>query len=458
MAQIFSNTLKNPAQKALSNKMDTSPLAGFKAPSSTPYTPNTKIGGVTTTPMIKQSSLDAAYSRPAATQPAPAKPQATQPTTSPTPASTPTTLTFNGKGLPATLPVANTQTPSAPINPAPTAPTAPQAPGITQSGLIQRAIDLQKQSADFSQKLGQAQTDVRNNPNYSLDTGIGRAGALQQSYGLQGQNLASQANTAASLAGMVAPVSQFGLLTNPLSGQAISPNAGGNLNPLNNISSIASQVISGQISPSEARTMGGTVGNWGAVLNSEIMKQNPNANLAQLEGAYSAKQANAQLGGTATQQAYGSIYDKALNDYANLQQSVGNVDEFGALLTSNMAAGGINPSDIRFANQTIAQIRGQLSSGAQAQFDTTMEALKSKISGMLAIGGSETPTALTAGAQRIIDGSLPLSALQDVLSRIETEGQIMLKLQADKVNNAKANLSAGAVPTSASTGEGLYNF
>lgn len=157
---------------------------------------------------------------------------------------------------------------------------------------------------------------------------------------------------------------------------------------------------------------------------------------------YNAQAQNTITSGTATPEAYRGIYQNALNDYTNLQQSVQNVDQFGNLLTSNMTSGGINPSDVKYANQTLAQIRGQLSSGAQAQYDTTLAALKSKVSGMLSVGGNETPTAITADAQKILDGSLPLSALNDVLSRIQTEGNILLTNQANKVNTAKSGTMA----------------
>ena len=90
---------------------------------------------------------------------------------------------------------------------------------------------------------------------------------------------------------------------------------------------------------------------------------------------------------------------------------------------------------------------GQLSSGAQAQYDSTLAALRSKVSGLLAIGGSEIPTALTADSQKILDGSLPLSQLNDVLSRISQEGNILLTNQANLVNTARAGTLGGGTST-----------
>lgn len=172
-------------------------------------------------------------------------------------------------------------------------------------------------------------------------------------------------------------------------------------------------------------------------------------------GSAAAGQHNAALASSATPDAYNSIYQGALSDYTNLTQSVQNVDGFGNLLTSNMTSGGINPTDVKYANKTLAQIRGQLSSSAQAQYDTTLAALRSKISGMLSIGGNETPTAITADAHKILDGSLPLNQLNDVLNRIQGEGNILLTNQAAKVNAAKAGtMGPGASAPAPAAGGG----
>lgn len=192
--------------------------------------------------------------------------------------------------------------------------------------------------------------------------------------------------------------------------------------------------------------------NLSGQLQSAVQAANPNFNYATAAGNAAANQSNAALSGTATPTAYNSIYQQALGDYTNLQQSVQNVDQFGNLLTSNMTSGGINPTDVKYANQTLSQIRSQLSSSAQAQYDTTLAALRSKISGMLSVGGNETPTAITADAQKILDGTLPVSQLSDVLSRIQAEGNILLTTQGQKVNDAKSGTQGSTPGTAGSSG------
>lgn len=159
---------------------------------------------------------------------------------------------------------------------------------------------------------------------------------------------------------------------------------------------------------------------------------NFNTNVAAGIGA--ANQSNAQAGNTAAVNAGVSAYNSAYQDYLNVGQSVDTIDSFGQLLLSN--AGGINPYDARFANQTLSTIRQQLSGSQQAQFDSTLAALKSKVSGLLSVGGNETPTNLTNDANSIINGSVSLGALQDTLNRIKQEGQSIKNIAAQKANTA----------------------
>lgn len=173
-----------------------------------------------------------------------------------------------------------------------------------------------------------------------------------------------------------------------------------------------------------------------------------------------AQAANTQTAGTAGVQANQQVFTKAYGDYKTLENAVGNVDQFGNLLIQNM--GGINPSDARYANQTIAQIRGQLSSPQQAQFDTTLAALTSKVSGLLSVGGNEIPTDISAAANKIIDGSLPVGSLTAVLGRIQQEGNILLQNQGNLVNSSYAGLGgSSSTPasgqTSASSGAGTVS-
>ncbi len=157
-------------------------------------------------------------------------------------------------------------------------------------------------------------------------------------------------------------------------------------------------------------------------------------NINQSDASASAQANNINTAGTAVTSANAAAYAANLNPYLQLKNTVSNVDQFGNLLISTMQDGGINPFDVKYANQTLAQVRGELSSAQQATFDNTYASLKSRVSGLLATGGAEIPTQITADANKVLDGSLPLQSLSAVLTRIGAEGQILLQNQANLVN------------------------
>lgn len=170
-----------------------------------------------------------------------------------------------------------------------------------------------------------------------------------------------------------------------------------------------------------------------------------------------AQASNVNTAATTVPQANQSIYNSALNSYYQLQNTTQNIDQFGNLLSQTMQQGGINPFDVKYANRTLSEIRGQLSSAQQAVYDNTLATLRSRVSGLLAAGGSEIPSAITADAQKILDGSLPLSSLNAVLSRIQQEGNILLTNQAGIVNQARqGTLQGGSSGSGATNSEGWY--
>lgn len=271
-------------------------------------------------------------------------------------------------------------------------PASQTAPTSTYGGLINKGVNALNQEA-------LATNAIANDPNFSIETQLGKEGQAQQS-------LAGQADAAFQGANTAAPVSQFGVLTDPTTGKAISPDGG-----------------------LAAATQGGTI-----------------------QGAQDAARSNTSIGGTAAVDANKDIYSNALNTYTQLQNSVQNVDSFGNLLTQNM--GGINPNDVKYANQTLAQVRNQLSSPQQAQFDTTFAQLKARVATLLSAGGAQIPTQVTADANAIIDGSAPIGTLNATLQRIQAEGNILLNNQKDIVTKSYSNVTGGSGGSSTSGATG----
>ncbi len=204
-------------------------------------------------------------------------------------------------------------------------------------------------------------------------------------------------------------------------------------NPSTDAQNAAQAVMSGKMTYKQAQdslSYAGVSGN--SFLNSAIISQGGDPLKLQAQGE--AQQTNIHTAGTAGVSANQKVLDKAYSDYLDLQQSVQNVDQFGNLLVKT--PGGINALPFRLGNLTIQAFRNQLSSSAQSQFDTTLAALKGKITGLLNVGGNETPSALTEQANKILDGTAKMSTIQDTLNRIAVEGNILLQNSAKKVNTA----------------------
>lgn len=324
--------------------------------------------------------------------------------------------------------------------------------------------DVEKLKNDYGQKVANIKGSQ-----FGLTEATGEQGILQQQYLTALDAAQTRYNTALQSQQLQQSALQSaGQLNQPITGvpygtqsfypgQLPSETAGGSLNPLNNVTSIAQQVISGKISPSQAYAMGGNVQNWQGMLNQEIQKQSSGFNTATAEGKYSAQQQVAQIGGTAGSQAAQQVFQQAYGTYNQLQNTTQNIDQFGNLLTQTMQQGGINPSNLKQANLTLAAVRNQLSSGQQAVYDNTLASLRSRVSGLLAAGGSEVPSAITSDAQKILDGSLPLSGLSSVLARIKQEGEVLLQNQAQIVNDNYKKLQGGGT-TQNNSGGGNYNW
>jgi len=300
----------------------------------------------------------------------------------------------------------------------------------------------------------------------------GRQAVIRQQYETQQANLGSQAQALSNLyspalsaattgqgqhlqgiqtaAQQAAPnPTSFGQGTfNPLTGQIEGGGGNSALNPLNNVQSIAQQVISGQISPSQAYSMGGSVQNWQGVLNQAILGLNPAFNIAQAEGSYNARQQNTQTAGTAATNAYASAFQQNYPEYLQVGAQLQNVEALGSLLLRTGSGGQINPFDTKFANISLNQFRQQLSDVDQAKFNNTLAAYAAAASQLLGSSASVTPTQITEFTNGIIDGSLSMAALKAAYDQSLLEGRIKQTTSAGLVNVPGSQIGAPQVGSS----------
>jgi len=320
----------------------------------------------------------------------------------------------------------------------------------------QQVIGEQNQGilAALSNAVSQAQTGVQlGETGVGLqETGLNEAGTLANAGQTTKQNALEEAAAATQ------PVAGATFFGTPETGGMVGT---GSADMASAVALQAEKLQNGTTDPASAAAALAAYGQPG--INALQQALGANFSIPGATGSAAATESNTELSGTATPTAESSIYQQALSDYSNLQTYTQNVDGFGQLLTSGMtdsSGNAINPTSDKYTNMTIAAFRNELSSPSQAQFDSTLAALRAKVSGMLSIGGSETPTQLTTDANSIINGSAPVGTLQATLDRIQQEGQTLLTNQAQKVNTAKQNItppstsnfgtggsSSGAVPS-----------
>lgn len=190
--------------------------------------------------------------------------------------------------------------------------------------------------------------------------------------------------------------------------------------------------------------MGGSVANWQSLLNQKILGQSPQFNVAQAQARYDATQQAGTIAGVAPTQAFANAYQQYYPQQLEIQGSLQNVQNLGNLVFE-VAGKEINPFDLTYANQTLGQFRGKLSSTQQAQFNQALNTYASALSALLAESSNVTPTQVSAWTNGILDGTLKLDALKASAQQALKEGQIKLQTSQSLTNIAGGGIGAPKV-------------
>lgn len=200
---------------------------------------------------------------------------------------------------------------------------------------------------------------------------------------------------------------------------------GGALNPINNVSSIAQQVISGQISPSQAYAMGGSVANWQGLLNAELQKAQPGFDQSAAQAKYDSNQA--VQGSQARQKAQ---YQSAYQQGQNLQsQLVDLINKFG-----------LNPNDVNALNSGIQAIAQNVSSPQYKALNNLVTDIVATYSSILT-PGSTTDTA-RATAASLIDASASGQSIIATLKALDQQAQA--KIQGTQTPSTTGNSNSNS--------------
>lgn len=274
------------------------------------------------------------------------------------------------------------------------------------AGFTNKAEEAYKTAADTNRVIGQSEANVTHNPSYSLDTGVGLSGLINQNYGLQGQNANAVATGMSNLA-------STGLTEQ---GQGIS-GLGTNAGLLSPTSSIILR------DPSTGATIG----------NQDL------SSLAQQQGTLSGIQSGAAAAAGATGGAQATLTANYQSGLAQLRNADNLAPQINQTLASNPTLNQTPISAITNLNQWFA---GQTSQPGQQQLSQQVAAY------VQALGLTPDQAAAIASQKGGTIGTL----LNTLYSAAKA------KVDANNPANISAGGGNGTTVNSNSSNTGLFNF
>jgi hypothetical protein len=184
----------------------------------------------------------------------------------------------------------------------------------------------------------------------------------------------------------------------------------------------------------------------------------PQQNLQQLQQAiqsspvyqrsvYGVPGQNSIAGATAVQTAQ-SGYQGAYQEYNDLLTRKSNAEQLSQNLSAVMQQYGINPTEARFANAKIKDLRRQFNAEGQAAFDTALKELQAAYSNLLITGGGLTPTEASA-TETLINPDADLNAIMASINQLKLAGETRVRVAGDKVTTYANQLPGPTANTSA---------
>ncbi len=319
-----------------------------------------------------------------------------------------------------------TQTNPVQTNPTPVTSSTPEAPKSTFAGLIDRAKSYQEDAARTNLIIERAKQDALHDPNFSLDTGIGRAGQIASNYGLMGQQANALATGASELAGKVAPeqVSYSNQYIDPTTGQPVNPQAGQDMQ--NAVALQVQKLKSGATDPASARTALSNYGQAGLNALEQALGTSFNPNVA-----------------TANQSSASEL--TALKN--NLQSTFNGVDANFNLLLNTAAQGGINQTNVPILNTLQQNVsRGLTSNEAVINFRNTLAAVRAGYANIL--GGGTTTVDSQNRAQEAIPDNISIDGLRSLGKQLESEAKNRIagiEQQVKTITSPQGGSTGGAI-------------
>lgn len=318
---------------------------------------------------------------------------------------------FPGVPVPVSTTPASTNTPATAPTPATPIPSTantssvPSYPNGLYGDLIKRGTDALAQSAALTGQIQTAQNNIYGNPNFSLDTQVGRAGLIQNNVGVQADALAKQG--AAYLQGAQAAAPQLGqygqTYYNPTTGTTAS-GSGSAVSPTDPLYPVLQQYAKLYASGQQGAIPGSITSN--PVLNAQVL-----AMAQQINPSFNYNNATGTAAGQ--QQVAGSLPQMESAEAA----AQGIQNQISSYIASNPT---LNPSDSTFANSISQWAQGQqLGDPRYQNLANLLSEYVSTLAPILGVGG-DTTNLKTQIAQSFVNGAASGQSISQVLQGIGT--------------------------------------
>lgn len=146
------------------------------------------------------------------------------------------------------------------------------------------------------------------------------------------------------------------------------------------------------------------------------------------------------IAGAAQVQTAQQGFNQATIDYNNLYASFANADSLADNALNIMATAGINPTDVRFANKKIGEVKRQLSSVQQQKFDTALQEARNAFGGIVASYGGSTPTDIGSAYNTLLNPDASFGAVAAAIEQLKEAGRTRLEAEYQKVSTYYSQL------------------
>ncbi len=164
------------------------------------------------------------------------------------------------------------------------------------------------------------------------------------------------------------------------------------------------------------------------------------------------------IAGASQIQAAQQGYSESVQTYNTLYSQFQNAESLGDNVLNIMKSEGINPTDARYANMSIQNVRRQLSSAQQQKFDTALQEARNAFGNLVATGGGVTPTGAESAYETLLSPNASLGAITAAIEQLKNAGNIRLNAEYQRVQNYYNQLNSGASAGGNTGGGGLYSF